>query len=110
MNNAPMNVQREFTFQKINSKNNSINNINNHEKDIIDLFHKPNNIKDYNSVNPIRNDNNDFKIKIDNQKEQCCADCSTMVIDNLVYCEIKKCNLLLISDNNLKNINIINNT
>ena len=26
------------------------------------------------------------------------------------YCELKKCNLLLISDNNLKNINIINNT
>ena len=88
MNNAPMNVQREFTFQKINSKNNKINNINNnnnHNKNIIDLFHKPNNIKEFNSVNPIRNDNNDFKIKIDNQKEQCCADCSTMVIDNSCF-------------------------
>ena len=86
-NHEQMNVKREFTFQKINSKNNSINNINiiNHEKDIIDLFHKPNNIKEYSSLNPIRNDNTDFKIKIDNQKEQCCADCSTMTIDNSCF-------------------------
>ncbi len=97
------NIQREFTFQKKNSNNcptiNVKNANNNKDKEILSLFHNNNNekndndidkdniIKDDNIINPnlnLRKDP-DINIKIDDQKEQCCADCTNITADNTCF-------------------------
>ena len=101
------NIQREFTFQKKNSNNYPTINVknanNNKDKEILSLFHNNNNEKNDNEIdNDIDNDNinkddniinpnlnlrkdPDINIKIDNQKEQCCADCTNITADNTCF-------------------------
>ena len=101
------NIQREFTFQKKNSNNNPTINLknanNNKDKEILSLFHNNNNEKNDNDIdndndndNVNKNDNiinpnlnlrkdPDINIKIDNQKEQCCADCTNITADNTCF-------------------------
>ena len=79
--NGTINVTREFTFQKNNKSTYCIypnRSFHKNDKEIIDLFQKKN-LKSLNNISPSLNliKDKDFKIKIDNQKEQCCNDCST---------------------------------
>ena len=97
------NIQREFTFQKKNSNNDPTINVknanNNNDKEILSLFHNNNNEKNDNDIDNdnINKDDNiinpnlnlrkdpDINIKIDNQKEQCCADCTNITADNTCF-------------------------